>query len=1208
MDSISPTPTRRAAASGPDRRAWIAAWLGAIGFAASVVAAPAPPDFSRDVRPILSQKCFKCHGPDDAARKGKLRLDLRDAAMQPAKSGAIAIVPGNSKDSALVTRIGSADPDEQMPPPSSKIVLADSEKDILRRWIAGGAEYRDHWAFVPPRQAPLPAVSDRSWARQPFDAFVLARLDKERLKPSPEANRHALARRVHLDLIGLPPTPEEADAFVDDASPEAYERMVDRLLGSKQYGERWARRWMDLARYADSNGYEKDRQRSIWPWRDWLVGALNADMPFDRFTIEQLAGDLLPGATRDQIVATGFHRNTMLNEEGGIDPQEFRFHATVDRVNTTATTWLALTLGCAQCHTHKYDPIPHREYYSMMAFLNNVDEPDLELAAPDAAEKHRANLREAAARLAELPGKFPVAEMDWETPRPARAVAAGGQVGRILDDGSALFAEPAPEKDVYTIGFESDGSGFTGLRLEALTDDALPAHGPGRVKHGNFVLGEIVVTVAPRNGNGPARPVKLSSATADAEQSGFPVGSAFDGNPTTGWAVHADGKTLNAPHTATFAFAEPVGFPGGTRFTVTLDQSVVGQHSIGRPRLSVGRPAGDASTLGQRRAAKLEERFAAWRAEGRKGLARWVALHPTELKSNSPKLTRLPDESVLASGDITKSDTYEVRLAGNLRGTTALRLEAMPDESLPHRGPGMAFYEGPKGDFFLGMLEVEAGGKALKFSGASESYGKNGFGSNGSAAQAIDEDPQTGWSTSGREGERHEAVFVLAEPLGDVSEIRVTMRFGRHYACSLGRFRVSATDHIGGAGASKLPEEVQGLFAKDEERWTAAERQRVYEEFLLSTPELSGPAAEIARLRKPESPQVTMVMRERPADNPRATQIHARGEYLRPGEPVEPGVPGAIAAFPAELPRNRLGLARWLVSSNNPLTARVAVNRQWQAFFGRGLVRTSEDFGYQGELPSHPELLDWLAVEFQREGWSMKKLHRSIVLSATYRQSSRPTPELARDDPENRLLARGPSGRLEAEIIRDSALRAAGLLSPRMGGPGVYPPQPSGVTEVAYSGAAWPTSSGEDRYRRSVYTFVKRTAPFALFNTFDAPTGESCLARRDSSDTPLQALALLNDVQFVEISQAFGKQLAAESGSDAARARRAFRRCLTRPPADEEVAALTEFLRVQRGRLAGGELDAGKIAGGGNDNAVERAAWTLLARVLLNLDEMVTKG
>jgi hypothetical protein len=847
------------------------------------------------------------------------------------------------------------------------------------------------------------------------DRFVLARLEGEGLAPSPEADRYALARRVSLDLIGLPPTPEETDAFVNDPRPDAYERLVDRLLATPQYGERWARRWLDLARYADTNGYEKDRNRSIWPWRDWVIRALNADQPFDQFTIEQLAGDLLPNPTRDQLVATGFHRNTMLNEEGGIDPLEYRFHAMTDRVATTGVTWLGLTVGCAQCHTHKFDPITHREYFQMMAFLNNADELELDLPEAGAAERQKANAEKAAKLIANLPQKWPGA--------------------------------------------------------------------------------------------------------ADARQQ------------------------------------------------------------------------------------TIDDRFAEWLQRERDRTVQWIPLTPDELKANLAFLKVQPDASVFASGDMTKSDTYDLTFRSVPSGVTAIRLEALPDERLPRHGPGRVFYEGPAGDFFLSEITAFRGGEKVVLTQPTHSFAAAKFPSE----KALDGDAQSGWSIDGGQGRKHEAVFKLATPLAEAGMLSVKLLFERYYAPALGRFRISVTTDPRSAEARDLSDDLTALLARTDAELTAEQRAQLLEQFLLDAPELAAEVKTIRELTKPSKHTTTLIFQERPAESPRATTMYRRGEFLQPADRVEPAVLTVLNPLPANAPPNRLSFARWLVSPEHPLTARVTVNRQWAALFGRGLVKTTEDFGFQGEMPSHPELLDWLAREFVAQGWSMKKLHRLLVTSATYRQSSRVTPELLARDGENVLLARGPRGRLEAEMIRDSALRAAGLLSPKMGGPGVYPPQPPGVSEVAYGSPKWNASTGEDRYRRAIYTFAKRTAPYAMFTSFDAPTGEACLARRDVSNSPLQALTMLNDIVFIEAAQALGTELAKKQGSVESRIDELFRRCLTRPPADDEYAELERFLATQKHRFEASELDAKAVAGPGEGDLNERAAWTVLARAVLNLDEAITR-
>lgn len=959
-------------------------------------------DFNRDVRPILAQQCFKCHGMDEHGRKGALRLDLRDFAIGKGKSGETAIAPGKPEASEVIKRIFSTDEDEVMPPPHTKTVLPEAAKAVLKAWIAEGAPYQAHWAYVAPKQAPLPIAGVH-----PVDAFVQARLAKEGLKPSAEADRYTLVRRLYLDLIGLPPTPEEADAFVQDQSPKAYEALVDSLLASKQYGERWARRWLDLARYADTNGFEKDRPRSIWPYRDWVVQAINDDLPFDQFSIKQLAGDMLPEARPSDLVATGFHRNTMLNEEGGIDPNEYRFYAMVDRVSVTGTTWMGLTMNCVQCHTHKYDPILHSDFYGVMALLNNASEPTYFI--PDKEQASR--------------------EGEW----------------------------------------------------------------------------------------------KKKIAKMEAEL--------------------------------------PAKFPGGRE--------------------------------------AMERRFKEWVAAETPKASKWEIIRPLKMTTTMPHLQQQENGFILGSGDISKSDVYDLSLKAPIKGVTALRLEVRSDPSLPNDGPGLTNYEGPLGGFFLSELQASQKGNRVSISDADATNdtepdkisdaspakrGAAGKRKTNNATAALDGEMSSGWQVLGGYGVEQTAVFHFESPVDLTDGLELKMLFEKHFACPLGHFRISVTtsDHASATGHSA---EVEELLAKG----TAG--PPVLQRFLESAPQMKKVVAPLAAARKsPPRGQPTLVMKERPADNPRTTHRYHRGEYLQPKEEVRPNVPGFLSGLPSQAPANRLTFAKWLFSPENPLTARVTVNRQWQAFFGRGIVKSLEDFGYQSEPPSHPELLDWLAVELMKQGWSMKGLHRLLVTSATYKQTSRITPELAQRDPENTLLARGSRFRLDAEIVRDSALKAAGVLSLKMGGPGVYPPQPTSVTtEGTYGKVEWKTSEGEDRYRRSLYTFMKRTAPFAMATTFDAPTGETCLARRDVSNSPLQALTLLNDQMFMEAAQALAKTVIAESQSDEARLQRIFRRSLTRPPAPDEEAMLKTFLQKQRDKKLAGE-----------------ALWSAVSRAVLNLDEAIT--
>jgi len=985
----------------------------AVAIGLGPLAGAAGPDFARDVRPILSNRCFACHGPDEDRREAGLRLDLREAAVSALDSGERAIVPGHADGSELVARITSTDPDLVMPPPHVKKPISADERRILTEWIAAGAEYRPHWAFVKPERPAIAKAENEAWARNDIDRLVSQRLRREGLAPSTEADRATLCRRVHLDLVGLPPTPAELDAFLADESPDAYERLVDRLLASPRYGERWARRWLDLARYADTNGYEKDRDRSIWPYRDWVIRAINDDMPFDEFTIRQVAGDLVPGATTDDIVATGFHRNTMINEEGGIDPLEFRYLAVVDRVGTTGAAWLGLTTACAQCHTHKFDPLTHTDYFGLMALLDNADEPEWRIPSAD-RQSREADLR------------------------------------RRIDEAWTTLAEK----------------------------------------------------------------------------------------------VDADA-------------------------------------------------------------------YAAWDEEESRRAVAWRVAKPATVTSSLPLLQVRDDGSVLASGDVTKSTVYEVVLPASDVATAAIRLEVLPDASLPASGPGMIWYEGAKGDFFLSELELEAAGSRITVAGATESFAGKPSSSKdvGSAAKTIDGDMSSGWGVDGRQGRPEAAVYRLAEPVPAGVPITVRLRSERHYACPLGCFRISLAERAD-AEARGFTAAEEATLAKPADERSPADRELLRRRFLATAPEAAEAIKEIRRLEDAllREGTTTLVLRERPAEHRRVTHRRHRGEFTQPEEVVAPATPAFLPPLPADAPADRLALARWLVSPDNPLTARVTVNRHWQAFFGRGLVATLDDFGHQSEPPSHPELLDWLAVTFAEDlGWSTKRLHRLIVTSATYRQASAVSPELAAVDPANVLLARGPRVRLEAEVIRDSLLAAAGLLSTKMYGPGVRPPQPEGVTEVAYGNPKWPASSGEDRHRRSVYTFQKRTAPFAMTTTFDGPTGEACLVRRDVSNSPLQALTLLNDPMFVEVSRALGAAVMRAGGDDATRLADLARRVVSRPFDPDEQSALAAFLAEQRQRLAAGDLDAAELVGDDGPDATERAAWMLVARAVMNLDEAIVK-
>jgi len=978
-------------------------------------AAEADVSFSRQIQPLLARRCFACHGPDEDERQADLRLDLRDAAIEGG-----AIEPGKPAASALISRVASTDLDERMPPAGHK-PLAPAEIDQLRQWIKAGAVYEPHWAFIPPKRPALPAVKDRQWPHNAVDHFVLARIEQAGLKPSPRAEKLTLARRLYLDLTGLPPTPQQADAFAADDRHDAYQRLVDHLLSSPRYGERWGRKWLDVARYSDTNGYEKDRPRTIWPYRDWVIRALNSDMPFSQFTLEQIAGDMLPDATASQRIATGFHRNTMLNEEGGIDPLEYRYYAMVDRVATTSLVWMGVTMGCAQCHSHKYDPLSHSSYFRFMGLLNNAEEPDF--PAPTAAMERRSE---------ELRQKIKTGMQDLAKHLPA----------------------------------------------------FLPQY-------------------------------------------------------------------------------------------------------------------------------KL------WLQQNRQAATKWKVLRPAALKSNLPHLQLLDDGSVLSTGDITKRDEY--RLSIDLKPhlppkpapqqITAIRLEVLPDQRLPAGGPGRAFYEGRKGDFFLSEVTatLDSSTQPIKFSKAAHTYGKISIGNGAAATNVFDGNGSTGWSTSGREGERHQLLLTLAEPLPARGRLNISLLFERHFAAALGRFRLSATTAKGDIKPHDVPAEVETLLHLSDKDLSPEQSEKLQQHFLLTSPALAALRKPIELLKKqlPHVPQ-TMVMQQREFAPPRKTFRHHRGEYLSPKEEVTPAVPEIFRQGAAPEPTDRLTLGRWLASPANPLAARAAVNRAWRDLTGSGLVNTGGDFGVQSEPPSHPQLLDWLAVEFMENGWSLKHLHRTIVLSATYQQDSRLRGGAAQRFAQGSVLNRGNRFRLDGEIVRDSLLHASGLLTTKMGGPGVYPPQTASVTALAYGGMKWQASVGADRYRRSIYTFSKRTAPFAAYAVYDAPSGENCVVRRNRGNTPLQSLTLLNDPMYTEMARALAALAVNSQTSDTQRATFIFRRLMIRQPGAAELKAIISYYHQQLTRLKNGALKPGQVAADKGATA-ELAAWVLVARSLMNLDETITR-
>jgi mono/diheme cytochrome c family protein len=1008
---------------------------GKLAYAADEATLPAAAgrtiEFAKDVMPIFHDRCFSCHGPD--SQKNGFRLDVRDAALKGGESQKD-ILPGDSANSPLVRYVSGLVPDKIMPPKGDR--LTTEQIGILRAWIDQGAVWPDqhagidkmeagknHWAFKAVQRPAPPAVKDATWAKNPIDNFIVAALENKGVKPSPEADRPTLARRLYLDLIGLPPSPEVVDEFVNDTGPYAYERIVNQLLASEHFGERWGRHWLDLARYADSDGYEKDLGRPYaWRYRNWVIEALNRDMPYDQFVIEQLAGDLLPNATLEQRVATGFHRNTLTNTEGGVDQEQFRVEAVVDRTNTTGSVLLGLTVGCAQCHDHKYDPILQRDYYGLFAFFNNADEKNVPAALDpelDAYKKAKADFDAQLAKfqqaidaykpemvksLAEFESKQPVADPEWVALDPVGFLSAGGAGFAKQEDGSLLVNGNASRKDRYMVVANAKLTGVTGFRLEAIPDPSLPNSGPGRATDGNFVLTEFSVTAAQMTDPNSTQPVTIKSAWADHEQLDFPVSAAFDAKQETGWAV---GSTAGSTSVAVFQCDQIPGFSDGTTFTFTLNHQYQSQFALGRFRLMV--------------------------------------------TNSQPESLTLPD---------------------GIRAILKTPVEQRTDEQKN------------------ALLDY---------------YGKF--------------DPK-------------------------MRELR---------------------------------------------------------------------AALIGYQRGEPKPPATIAQTIAAAEKPRVTRILTRGDFLRPGDEVQAAAPAIFASLkPRGDTPDRLDLARWIVDPSNPLTARVEVNRVWEHLFDRGLVYTSNDWGTRGEKPSHPELLDWLASEFMAKGWSQKELIRTIVTSATYRQTSRTREDLREIDPLNILLARQSRFRVEAEITRDLFMTVSNLLNPAVGGSSVRPVLPAGVTDLSYAGSVqWPTSAGADRYRRGMYIFFQRTIPFPSLMTFDCPDSNVTCVRRTRSNTPLQALTTLNDPVFFECAQAFGKRIDTSfTGETPERIQQAFRVALGRSPSALELETLARLIADQKANYQKDPEASKKLSGETEgDPAVlsQKAAYVSLARVLMNLDEFMTR-
>ncbi|MFN0009813.1 MAG: PSD1 and planctomycete cytochrome C domain-containing protein [Planctomycetota bacterium] len=1170
--------------------------------------APEPVRYDRDVRPLLSDRCFRCHGPDPGERKSGLRLDSAEEATADLGGGYGAIVPGAPGESELFRRITSQDDDLRMPPrKSGRRSLSPEETELLRRWISEGARYEPHWSFVPPARPELPDVRDAAWPANPIDRFVLAKLERQGVAPSPAAEAETLCRRLFLDLTGLPPTIEEQDAFLAESrsDPEgSWRRWVERLLTEEPYVSRYAERmatpWLDAARYADTCGIHMDAGRQIWLWRDWVLGAFRDGMPFDRFLTEQLAGDLLPGATQAQKIASGFNRNHVTTDEGGAIPEEYLVEYAVDRAATTSTVFLGLTMGCARCHEHKFDPISQEEFYSFYAFFDSIEEPGLYSQLPDPNRAFEPFLRvprpeqeeelaDIARRLAAEKGALeaPVPDEDqqrerfladlsrragisWKEATTVSAASTGGSTLSIEADGAVLASGANPEKDDHEILLRTPASGLRLLLLEARTD---PSFGDrvGRAPNGNAVLTGVTAEAVSIADPSQRAPVRFHWAWADHEQADgdFQVVNVLEAGDERGWAV--DAHRISGGRVALLLAEEPFGFEGGTELRIGLEyRSIYAQHVLGRLRFSLGEIDVEGLAL-------LPTASGAWH---------FVGPFPADSRSGAYATAFGPEEgaaldfarnfgfgnqfwrhdATLEDGKLNNAlpqGLVATYVGKRLHAPTARRLEV----SL-----------GSDDGFRLYQDGVEVAGKEVD------------------RALAADQDKAS--------------LELRAGPSTVVLKVVNTGGEAGFYWKGLDREGEIPADLV----AALLPARARtgDLDAKIVRAWRTR-FSPAYRERAERIAALERRAGEIEALVP-----LTMVMQELP--KARETFVLVRGQYDQPDKnrPVSRGVPAALGRLAEDLPRDRQGLAQWMTSPENPLVARVAVNRLWEQVFGTGIVRTSEDFGMQGEWPSHPELLDWLAVEFRESGWDLKSMLRLMVGSRTYRQSSRARPDVRERDADDRWISWFPRARLSAEQIRDAALHAAGLLTESFGGPSVKPYQPEGlwqeVAMVQSNTREYARGEGADLWRRSLYTYWKRACPPPALQTLDAPTRESCVVRRATTNTPLQALALWNDEQFVEAARALAERALVEPGSEEERLARTFRRCTGRAPDADELGRLVRALHgfLERYRASPGDaaelarIGAAPLAQG--VDVAELAAWTLVANAILNLDATITRS
>lgn len=1179
-------------------------------------------DFQTEIRPILSNRCFACHGPDENTVEAGLRLDSFDGATSKAESGRSAIVPGNITESELLRRVSSQDDDIRMPPPHFGERLTSRETELLQRWIVSGANYAKHWSYEPPR---MPSVEIQAsdwesrfpdWHESVIDRLILRKLEEKGWEPSPRADKATLLRRVTLDLTGLPPTLEEQVTFINNPSPLAYEELVDRLLASPAYGEHWGRRWLDMARYADSAGYADDPPRTIWAYRDWVVRAFNSNMPFDQFTIEQLAGDLLPNPTPDQLVATAFHRNTLTNNEGGTNDEEFRNVAVVDRVNTTMAVWMGVTMACAQCHSHKYDPISQKEYFQVFAVLNQSEDADRGDESPTYAwfSPEQRNRREELQRDLERidsqinqvdPGLLAEQReweekykrpLDWVLVIPSSVQTKSGDGGIATEQG-LIQVDSKSENDTLTIDIPlPDGitaENLTGIRIDSKPDAAFPNQGAGK-GDGNFVLTHVSASLLDPNAA-----------------------------KTRGKFIRIDlpGKEriLSLAEVQVFSGSENIA----SRGTATQSSEILGGAAL---RAVDGNTSGNWADNSTTHTAISEAPW--WELDlGGMNVVDSIAVWN---RTDSNLLDRLSGAKI-ALLDENRNEVWQTTLTKAV-AENRWQLQAQSD--------------------WVPRI-------------ASADYSQNGF----PAANAIDSDPKSGWAVGGAVQASHTIKIAggVAKPKNSTSSVsptvapdqrslpspdhiapkgeifRLQLGFDSpHKRLVLSQFTISLTTDARTADMLAIPSEILNIVRSDakdlggeglEKEKNTSEKtdqekmllhDQLHQYYVRTVTPTRAPLRQQRDKLRVEldglKPVTTVpVLRELAKEKKRETKIQLRGNYRVTGESVEPGVPKVFLTGVSKEASNplmsRLELSQWLVSAENPLTARVIANRTWESLFGVGIVRTSEEFGSQGDLPTNQPLLDYLAIDLMRGGWDMKRLIRSMVLSSAYQQRSSVDAKRYEEDPENLFVSRGPRFRVAAEQVRDMALASAGLLSHRFYGPPTRPPQPSmGLSAAFGSRTDWETSQGEDRFRRAIYTQWRRSNPYPAMATFDAPSREVCVLKRDRTNTPLQALVTLNDPVFLEAAQGLARRVLSyelPSGSVDERIDRLFHHALSRLPNDREKVAVKELLAQASQELSDKRDKATKLATEpigplptGID-PVELAAWTTLCNVILNLDEFL---